>query len=124
MVAVDGRTILFVEDERLVADVVAEQLEEAGFQVRHALTGEEAVRLMEEGPALAALFTDIRLPGRIDGWRVAEAFRARNATTPVVYATGYAAEYPKPVENSRLLRKPYKVAAVLAAFRELGMPEA
>jgi CheY-like chemotaxis protein len=61
--------VLVVEDEELLRAVAVAALEEAGFQVIEATTGEEAIRKCQE--PLDALFTDIRLPGQIDGWDIA-----------------------------------------------------
>ncbi|MBV9078682.1 MAG: response regulator [Methylobacteriaceae bacterium] len=115
-----GGPILFVEDELLVAEVIMEELKEEGFAVRHATTGEEATRLIDAGEPVGLLFTDIRLPGGMDGWAIAEHLRARGSTAPVVYATGFSGESPSPVENSRLVRKPYRVSQLLATFAEMG----
>jgi CheY-like chemotaxis protein len=68
-------TVLLVEDEILLSDVVAEELEAAGYQVLTALTGEEALMLLEAQDSVDLLLTDVRLPGGVDGWQVAAAAR-------------------------------------------------
>ena len=68
--------VLVVEDEELLRAVAVQALEDAGFQVIEATTGEEAIGKCQE--ALDVLFTDIRLPGKINGWDIAE--RCRDAT--------------------------------------------
>jgi CheY-like chemotaxis protein len=74
--------VLVVEDEELLRAVAVEALEEAGFQVIEATTGEEAIRKCQV--PLDALFTDIRLPGQIDGWDIAEHCRDAAPKLPVV----------------------------------------
>lgn len=63
-----GMKILVVEDEFLVRELVADELREAGFDVLEAETGAEAVAQCE-GQDPDVLFTDIRLPGNLDGGR-------------------------------------------------------
>jgi CheY-like chemotaxis protein len=94
--------VLVVEDEELLRAVAVEALEKAGFQVIEATTGEEAVGKCQE--RLAALFTDIRLPGQLGGWDIAEHCRNADPKLPVVYATGYF-----PAVGSLLSRIAWKV---------------
>jgi CheY-like chemotaxis protein len=110
--------VLVVEDEDLVRTVAVQALEEAGFEVIEAATGEEALARCEEWVA-DALFTDIRLPGNVDGWDIAERCREVNPKLPVVYTTGYSAQKPRRVPGSRLLHKPYELAQVVDTICEL-----
>jgi DNA-binding response OmpR family regulator len=113
-----ARTVLFVEDEDLVRDFVARELEDAGFVVFEAGTAEEGMEILEREP-VGSLFTDIRLPGPMDGWRLAEAAREIHPKLPVLYATGFTAEAPRLVPGSVFLRKPYLPSAVIAALGRL-----
>lgn len=74
---------------------------------------------MERRP-VGVLFTDIRLPGLIDGWQLAERARAINPVLPVIYATGFSSEAPRLVADGILLRKPYLPSTVLATIEKLG----
>ena len=69
---VPAPVVLVVEDEFALCDVIADELEAAGYVVITAATGEEAVGILDRQP-IDLLLTDIRLPGIVDGWRVAEA---------------------------------------------------
>lgn len=113
-----ARTILVVEDEELVRDLIARELEEAGFVVIEAATAEAGLDVLETRP-VGLLFTDIRLPGPMDGWRLAEEARACNPHLPVVYATGYSAEAPRLVAGGVFFRKPYLPSTVIAAIEKL-----
>ena len=88
-------TVLMVEDEMLLGNVVADELEEAGYRVLSAMTGEEALALLEGAEPIDLLFTDIRLPGLIDGWHLAEAARRLRPDLPVIYASGYTVQQPR-----------------------------
>ena len=112
--------VLVVEDDSLVRAMAAEALVEAGFEVVEATTGEEAVHFCGQQVA-DVLFTDIRLPGEISGWDIAERCREANPDLPVIYATGFSALNPRPVPRSTFFQKPYTpeqlVSAVVAASR-------
>jgi CheY-like chemotaxis protein len=110
--------ILVVEDEELVRDTIVTELEDAGYVVIEAATAEAGLEIIETRP-VALLFTDIRLPGRMDGWHLAEEARSRFPELPVVYATGYTAAEPRPVVGGVFLRKPYLPSTVIATIERL-----
>jgi CheY-like chemotaxis protein len=115
-------TILVVEDEAIVRDLLVAELQDAGYQVLGADTGEKALSVLrDDNQNIDWLFTDIRLPGVIDGWRVADEFRLTHPFRPVVYATAYAPEQARQqLHGSYFFRKPYRPAQVVAAFRRLS----
>jgi CheY-like chemotaxis protein len=110
--------ILVVEDDDFVRAVAVDALAEAGFEVVEATTGEEALARCEE-EAADALFTDIRLPGNVDGWDIAEHCRQLNPSLPVIYATGYSFKEHRPVPGSRFFQKPYRPQQIIDAVYEL-----
>jgi CheY-like chemotaxis protein len=110
--------ILVVEDEWLVRELVVEELRGAGFEVLEAGTGDDAVaRFAEHGADL--LLTDIRLPGVLDGWAVAERCREAKPRLPVIYVTGYC-EQARMVPGAVLFRKPFRTAQILNAIAQLA----
>ena len=113
-----ARTVLVVEDEELVRETISAELQDAGFVVLEAETAEQGLEMLEEKP-VGVLFTDIRLPGRADGWELAERARSLYPNLPVIYATGFSAEQPRFVPKSVFLRKPYLPSAVVAAIEKL-----
>ncbi len=113
-----ARAILVVEDEGLVRETIVAELQDAGFLVFEAETAEQGLEILEDR-AVHVLFTDIRLPGAMDGWGLAERARSLNPDLPVIYATGFSAEDPRFVPKSVFLRKPYLPSAVLAAIQKL-----
>src|SRR5690242_2215751 len=98
--------VLVVEDEFLVRMVAVEALALAGFEVLEAGDGHEAVAHCAEKD-LDLLFTDIQLPGEIDGWEIAKRCRRAHPMLPVVYATALARDESRAVPGSVLFRKPY-----------------
>jgi len=110
--------ILVVEDDHLVREMAVEALTDEGFEVIEAATGEDAIAYCREGAA-DVLFTDIRLPGSVTGWDIAEECRRINPTMPVIYATGYSHVGPRPVAGSVWFQKPYRPEQVVDAIRSL-----
>jgi CheY-like chemotaxis protein len=79
--------VLLVEDEFLISEWVSEFLEEQGFAVRAASNAAEALRLLNS-TVVDVLFTDINLPGGVDGLALAHRAREMFPELPVVYASG------------------------------------
>jgi two-component system CheB/CheR fusion protein len=65
------------------------------------------------------LLTDIRMPGRINGWVLADMARCRRPNLPIIYTSGFASQEVSKVEGSFFLSKPYRTAQILAAFDKL-----
>jgi CheY-like chemotaxis protein len=107
-------TVLVVEDEWLVRDMVARELSEVGYHVLQSETADEAIQLLA-GQHVDLLLTDIRLPGILDGWALAEQARKRTPQLHVIYATAYSSEKPRPVANSTIIQKPYRLPDIVAA---------
>jgi CheY-like chemotaxis protein len=111
--------ILMVEDESLLLEVITADLEDAGFSVLQAATAEIAMNILKAEASIDLLFTDIRLPGRMDGWQLAEAARTLRPGLPIIYATGFSQTPPRLIEGSLLFTKPYRAAAVIKAIQSL-----
>jgi CheY-like chemotaxis protein len=101
--------VLFVEDEVLVSALMSDVLEEQGFSVHAVENGEAALEYLRSGAQVDVLFTDINMPGEIDGAELAEVARNLRPDLPVVYASGrYTAGDLMPmVPRSIFLEKPY-----------------
>ncbi|QQO16858.1 response regulator [Bradyrhizobium diazoefficiens] len=112
-------SVLLVEDDPLIREFVVEALREAGYHVIHASTGEEALAWCKRHAA-DVLGTDIRLPGEVDGWQIAERCREHDPDLPVIYATGFSPTTPRPVPGSRTLRKPFHPDEIVRMVKELG----
>ena len=70
-------SVLVVEDEILISNLIAEVLSEHGFEVHAVAAGEDALRYLESGADVDVLFTDIDLSGRMDGSMLAQHARAQ-----------------------------------------------
>ena len=116
-------TVLLVEDEPLVRMYGSEALGELGYQVLVACDGNEALRVLGEHPEITILFTDVGLPGGLNGRRLAEEARARVPSLKVLFATGYAknAIVHNGVLDSgvELLEKPYTMEALARKLKQV-----
>jgi CheY-like chemotaxis protein len=114
--------LLLVEDEEMIVEVTQDALEEGGFSVLTALSGTEAIALLDARSAdLTGLITDIRLGPGPDGWEVARHGRKLRPDLPVVYTTGdsgadWSAEG---VPKSVVVQKPYAQAQIVSAIAGL-----
>jgi two-component system, response regulator PdtaR len=105
--------VLLVEDEFLIAECVAEYLSQQGFVVHIASNGREALSQLASAH-VDVLFTDINLPGGLDGTALARRAREMLPDLPVIYASGRFAALPSEarVPGGVFLRKPYSPEAV------------
>lgn len=116
---VGAPTILVVEDEDDVRELIVDALREAEFKVYSAVDANEAFRVASAVQHVDILFTDVRLPAEIDGLELAERFMQECRCRVVIYATGYSFDPPRMVSPSIILRKPYSVPAIKAAARQM-----
>jgi CheY-like chemotaxis protein len=110
--------VLVVEDEPLVRDVICDDLRDAGFRVDEAGDGDAALAKLHADHDI--LLTDIRLPGHLNGWDIAERAREVAPDIRVLYLTGYTPQVPRMVPGGRLLAKPCTGSQLLAVIRALG----
>jgi DNA-binding response OmpR family regulator len=90
-----ARRILLVEDEALVAMLLADNIEGAGFEVEQANDGTAALSLIESLPNLDAAVVNLKLRRGPDGKQVIRALRARWASLPIIVVTGYLPSVPE-----------------------------
>ena len=102
-------SVLVVEDEVLISQLIAEVLCENGFAVHAVEDGEAALRYLKSGAEVDVLFTDINLAGRMDGSMLAREVRAQRPELPIVYCSGrYSpSALAPPVSRTIFVRKPY-----------------
>ncbi|HEX2890444.1 MAG TPA: response regulator [Vineibacter terrae] len=112
-------TILIVEDEWAVREVIAMYFEDMGWRVVAVPSGEQAVDTLARD-AIDVVFTDIRLGGRVSGWDVAAAARRADRMMPVIYASGRSSSSSaRRVAGSVFFDKPYRPADIMRACRRM-----
>jgi CheY-like chemotaxis protein len=85
-----GELILVVEDEQYVRRMVGAMLSGLGYRVLEAENAAEALALFEAHPEIRLLFTDVGLPGEMNGLELAEELGRRRPGTPVLFTSGYS----------------------------------
>jgi two-component system, response regulator PdtaR len=109
-------TVLVVEDEILIRDVIADDLKEAGFSVVLVSNADEAIAVLEARQDIHLVFTDIDMPGSMDGLKLAAAVRDRWPPVHIIITTGK----PRPAEipaNAMFIPKPYLGKTIVSAMR-------
>lgn len=119
--AATAPTVLLVEDEVLISNLVADWLGERGFAVHEVTSGDEALAYIGAGGEVDVLFTDVNLPGSLDGTQLAARVRELRPELPVVYASGRynSAEIAPLVPRSVFVEKPYNPADVCTLLARL-----
>jgi PAS domain S-box-containing protein len=122
MPATPGHTILVVEDERVVRNLIVEVLSDLGYHVIEAVDGPSALKLLDSEHRIDLLLTDIGLPG-MNGRQVADAAREKRAALKVLFMTGYAENAA--VSNGflapgmQLMTKPFAMSALATRVGEI-----
>ena len=110
--------ILIVEDEPIIRLDAALMIEDAGYEVIEASNADEAIRFLETRSDIRVVFSDIEMPGSMDGLKLVHAVRLRWPPTVLVLASGRVSptleELPS---NTVFLRKPYSPVELLQAIR-------
>jgi CheY-like chemotaxis protein len=115
-----GDTVLVVEDEALIRFTIADDLREAGYRVIEAQDADEAIRILETDGDVRLVFTDIDMPGSMDGLRLSAVIRDRWPPVRIIVTSGKASPTQSALPSgSRFLTKPYTRAGVLGAMREM-----
>lgn len=111
-----GETILVVEDNPDVKSVAVTLLEQLNYRTVAVDNAKSALNLLATGTPIDLVFTDVMLPGDLDGVALAQAISKKHPRVPVLLTSGYAkalaARHGLPI-----LRKPYQLSALAEAIR-------
>lgn len=115
-------SVLVVEDEVLISELVSEVLLENGFDVHIEANGEAALTYLDSGSEVDILFTDINLEGRMDGSTLAKAARQRRPDLPIVYCSGrHSPSAIMPLmPRSIFVKKPYDLDDICTLLSRLA----
>ncbi|MCF4129784.1 response regulator [Methylobacterium sp. SyP6R] len=113
--------VLIVEDSYMLLELLVTLCEQHGVETLTASSGEAALTLLREhGARIDWLLTDIRLPGLVDGWGVAEAYRRIQPLRPVIYSSTTANLNHPAVPGSIFVTKPFVIADILRLARMMA----
>lgn len=108
--------MLVVEDEALILYSTADELRQAGFCVLEARNADEAIALLETHTDIEVVFTDIDMPGSMDGLRLMETVHDRWPPVRIIVTSGKGVpESGVMPEGSPFLPKPYSASTLVAA---------
>jgi CheY-like chemotaxis protein len=105
-------TVLVVDDSAEVAQVTSSLFEHLGFNTVYRDSAEAALKLLAEGTKLDLVFSDIVMPGTIDGVGLASEIRSHYPDVPVVLTTGYSDAVQSVPPDFPILRKPFDTDAL------------
>jgi PAS domain S-box-containing protein len=122
-----AETVLIVEDDPFVRSYAVMSLQTLGYHVIAAVDGREAMQQLQTGAHIDLLFTDIVMPGGVNGWELAGLARKTRPDLRVLLTSGYALETLAAnghlQEGSAILSKPYRKAELARRLREaLSLP--
>ncbi|WP_201865252.1 response regulator [Microvirga soli] len=113
--------VLLVEDEPLVRMTAADELDDAGFRVLEAKNADEALVVLEaHSDEVQVLFTDVNMPGSMDGMALAERVYQRWPHVLLLISSGYARPHPDEIpDHGRFLPKPYRGETLVRHITEM-----
>jgi CheY-like chemotaxis protein len=118
--------ILCVEDDNLVRQLAVEGLRDAGYDVLEAKNSAEAMELMQQPEKIGMIFTDVQMPGSLDGVGLVEKIRQDNPGMPAIITSGFSPHLTERLgfldPPTIFIGKPYSLSDVLKKVTELANP--
>ena len=115
--------VLVVEDDWLLRLIAVEVVEDAGFVAVEAANADEAILVLESRADIAVIFTDVDMPGTMDGLKLSHAVRLRWPPIKIIIVSGKTrlsdADLPS---ETRFFSKPYSVPGMISELRSLVAP--
>ncbi len=117
-------TLLVAEDDVFIRAMIADFLRDVGYDVVEASNADEAVAVFESGTPVDLLFSDVKMPGSMDGVELARRVKSRWPDTHVLLTSGYSSGLSNAREQSleHVLPKPYRPLSLLAAILSVVEP--
>jgi PAS domain S-box-containing protein len=118
-------TVLVVDDSAEVAEVTSSLFEHLGYNTVYRDSAEAALKLLADGTKFDLVFSDIVMPGTIDGVGLASEIRSRYPSLPVILTTGYSDAAQAAPPDLRILRKPFDTDSLRGFIQdavEVGAP--
>jgi CheY-like chemotaxis protein len=112
--------VLIVEDEFLLRMNAVDMIQDAGFDVVEAANADEAIAILEGRRDISVVFTDIQMPGSMDGLKLAQAVRGRWPPIKIVATSGHLNVTQEDLpEGGRFVSKPYSPTEIAGLLHEL-----
>jgi CheY-like chemotaxis protein len=115
------RVVLAVEDEPLILMLAIDMIRDAGFEPLSASNANEAIGILERRDDIEIVFTDINMPGSMDGIKLAQAVRGRWPPIRTIITSGFSGSERKLLpEGSQFIPKPYTACQISDALHSLA----
>jgi len=116
--------LLIAEDDIFVRAMIAEFLRDVGYDVVEAENADEAVAVLESGMEIDLLFSDVKMPGSMNGCDLARQVREKWPDTRVILTSGYSSALidAERATDDPVVPKPYRPLSVLAAILSVIEP--
>jgi two-component system, response regulator PdtaR len=116
-----GPVVLAVEDEPLILMLAVDMIRDAGFEPLWASNADKAIRILESRDDIRIVFTDINMPGSMDGIKLAQAVRGRWPPIMIIATSGFSEGQLKLLpEGSQFIPKPYGAGQISDALHSLA----
>jgi two-component system, response regulator PdtaR len=113
--------VLAVEDEPLILILAVDMIRDAGFEPLWASNADEAIRILESRDDIRIVFTDINMPGSMDGIKLAQTVRGRWPPIKIIVTSAFSLSERKHLpEGSQFIPKPYDAAQISDALHSLA----
>ncbi|HEV2675888.1 MAG TPA: PAS domain S-box protein [Aliidongia sp.] len=122
-----GETVLVVEDDEAVRQYACGVLDDLGYRVIEAETGDAGLVATETNPEIDIVLTDIVMPGLLDGVMMAREIQKRRPNLKILFTSGYSDTQPQEgglVSSANFLKKPYRPADLAEKLRALLLASA
>ena len=113
----EPHTVLIVEDEVLIRLSAADELRVRGFGVLEASNADEAIAVLQSGVPIDLVFTDVRMPGSMDGVALARFIDGTRPELKLIITSGALHSAPEP--DDAFIRKPYDLDMVVTRINDL-----
>src|SRR5262249_6788950 len=112
-------TVLLVEDDAGVAELALGMLQDAGYNVKTAANAADALKVLRQGDPIDLVFSDIMMPGGMNGAELARIVRGEFPSIFILLTTGYAEAAAQATRDFPLIRKPYGREVLLEKVGEI-----
>jgi CheY-like chemotaxis protein len=116
------RVVLIVEDEILIRIAIADYLRDVGYSVIESANAQDAIEVVASRVPVDLVFTDINMPGEMDGQSLANWLLAHRPELPVILTSGASNPPGGSTNRRRFIAKPYLAGSVEQHIRELLGP--
>ena len=117
----ESPTVLVVEDELLIREVIADYLQDCGFRVVEAGNADDAIKMLRTDVRIDVVFSDVQMPGSLDGFGLARWLRREQPNVRIILTSGRAraTAASELCADGPLMAKPYRHDDVERRIRSL-----